>query len=145
DQYNKLRDKLDKYTSFNATDFTTGTLFGAAETLHLDSDLAQAISGSHFNSGSIRTLAELGVSIDDQGKLSFSKSEFQAKFNSDPQSAIEFFTDDQHGFAVTTDKLLESLVGENKSLLATRAESLQRQVDDYTHDIDNWNTRLTRI
>ena len=31
DQYNKLRDKLGSYTSFNATDNTTGTLFGANE------------------------------------------------------------------------------------------------------------------
>jgi flagellar capping protein FliD len=145
DQYNKLRDKLDTYTSFNATDFTTGTLFGSNEALHLDSDLSRALTGSYFNDGSIRSLAELGVSIDDQGKLSFSKSEFQTKFNADPEAVTEFFTDENRGFAVKTDAMLESLVGKDNSLLVTRLDSLQRQVDDYTTDINNWNIRLAKI
>jgi flagellar hook-associated protein 2 len=145
DQYNKLRDKLDTYTSFNATDFTTGTLFGSTEALHLDSDLSQAISGSYFNDGSIRSLAELGVSVDDQGKLSFSKSQFQDEFDADPEAVTEFFTDDKRGFAVKTDAVLESLVGKDNSLLVTRLDSLQRQVDSYTTDINNWNDRLAKI
>ena len=38
-----------------------------------------------------------------------------------------------------------SLRGEDNSLLVTRSESLQRQVDDYTRDISNWDARLSRI
>src|SRR4029453_18199935 len=89
DQYNKLRDKLENYTSFNATDGTTGTLFGTTETLHLDNDLSRAISGSYFNDGSIRSLADLGVSIDDQGKLSFGNSQFQTQFTPNPTAGPE--------------------------------------------------------
>jgi flagellar hook-associated protein 2 len=145
DQYNKLRDKLDTYTSFNATDGTTGTLFGSTETLHLDSDLSQAISGGYFNDGTVRSLAELGVDVDDQGKLSFDKTKFQARYDADSAGVTEFFTDEQRGFATRTDTLLESLVGKDNSLLVTRLDSLQKQVDDYTTDINNWNSRLAKI
>src|SRR5205807_2286730 len=85
DQYNKLRDKLDSYTTFNATDFTTGTLFGSAEALHVDSDLSRALSATYFNSGSIHSLAELGITADDKGQLSFDKSKFQEKYNTDAE------------------------------------------------------------
>jgi flagellar hook-associated protein 2 len=145
DQYNKLRDKLSTYTSFNATDGTTGTLFGGIEALHLDSDLSQAISSSYFNDGSVRSLGELGVSIDDQGKLTFDKSQFTASFNADSAGITEFFTDDKRGFAVKTDALLESLVGKDNSLFIARLDSLQKRVDNYTTDINNWNLRLAKI
>jgi flagellar hook-associated protein 2 len=145
DQYNKLRDKLDTYTSFDASNGTTGTLFGSNEALHMDSDIADAISGTYFNSGSIRSLGELGVSIDDTGHLSFDKLQFQDKFDSDPTSVTDFFTDDKQGFAVKTDAILESLVGKDNSLLVTRLDAMQKQVDQYTSDINNWNTRLSSI
>jgi len=145
DQYNKLRDKLDTYTAFNATDGTTGTLFGTNEALHMDSDVSHAIFDTYFNDGAIRSLAELGVSADDQGKLSFDKSVFTDRFDSDPTGVTEFFTDERRGFAVKTDALMESLVGKDNSLLVTRLEAMQKQVDTYTTDINNWNTRLASI
>jgi flagellar hook-associated protein 2 len=145
DQYNKLRDKLSTYTSFDSTTNTTGTLFGTGEALQLDSSLARAITGTYFGSSSIRSLAELGVSVDQDGKLAFDKSQFQAKFSADPQGVTQFFTADKQGFAVQTDTLLESLVGKDNSLLVNRIDSLQRQVDDYTSRINDWNTRLDNI
>jgi flagellar hook-associated protein 2 len=145
DQYNKLRGKLDTYTSFNAQDGTVGTLFGSNETLHLDSDLANAVGGTYFNDGSIRSLAELGVTIGEDGHLSFDKSVFQAAYNANPDDVKEFFTEDKRGFAIQADSMLESLVGQDNSLLVTREEALQRQVDSYTIDINAWNNRLANI
>jgi flagellar hook-associated protein 2 len=142
DQYNKLRSQLDTYTAFNSSDFTTGTLFGSTEALHLDSDLSHALFDSYFTGGSIQTLAQLGITADDQGHLSFDKSVFQTQYNADSDGVTKFFTDTKNGAAVKIDKLLESLVGENNSLLVGRAATLQAQIDDDTQQIANWNTRL---
>jgi flagellar hook-associated protein 2 len=144
DQYNKLRDKLDSYTTFNSSDFTTGTLFGSAEALHVDSDLSNALTGTYFNNGSVHSLAELGITADDKGHLSFDKSKFQDKFNSDADGVTKFFTDTDFGAANKLDKVLESLVGENNSLLVSRTASLQTQIDDMGQRIDDWNTRLAK-
>jgi flagellar hook-associated protein 2 len=144
DQYNKMRDKLATYTSFDLDAGTKGTLFGSTETLRLDNDLSRAISSRYFNDGTIRSLAELGVSIDDKGKLSLDKTKLQAKFDEDPAAVTEFFADEDRGFAGKLDTILESLVGENHSVLVGRVESIQKQLDDAASRIDIWNARLDR-
>ena len=67
DNYNKLRDKLDTYTAFDLEAGTKGTLFGSSETLRIDAELSRLVTGRYFDDGEVRSLAELGVSIDDQG------------------------------------------------------------------------------
>jgi flagellar hook-associated protein 2 len=143
DQYNKLRNQLDTYTSFNSSDFTTGTLFGSTEALHLDSDLSHAIFDSYFTGSSVTSLAQLGITADDQGHLSFDKTQFQSQYNADSDGITKFFTDTSNGAAVKIDKLLESLVGEDNSLLVGKAASLQTQIDDIGQQITSWNTRLS--
>jgi flagellar hook-associated protein 2 len=144
DQYNKLRDKLGTYTAYDPTAGTKGTLFASSETLRLDSDLARALTARYFNDGPIRSLAELGIGIDDQGKLSLDKTKLLAKFNADPQAVTDFFTDEDRGFAGKLDGILESLVGRDRSLLVTRAQTLQTQIEDAGTRIDRWNERLDR-
>ncbi len=145
DQYNKLRTKLDTYTNYNVVDGTVGALFGSSEALRLDSDLARAVGGTYFNGGTVRSLAQLGVTPGEDGKLTFDKSLFEAAYNDNPADITEFFSDETRGFAQLTDKLMESLVGKDDSVLITRFESLQRQVDTYTNDIEKWGLRLTKI
>jgi flagellar hook-associated protein 2 len=144
DQYNKLRDKLDTYTAFDPVAGTKGTLFGSHETLRLDSELSRAITGSYFNDGSVRSLAELGVSVGENGKLAFDKTKLEARYAADPDAIAEFFADEEQGFAVKVDALLEKIVGVGDSLLLTRAGALQRQIEDVGGRIDAWNARLDR-
>jgi len=144
DNYNKLRDKLDAYTAFDPTAGTKGTLFASSETLTIDSELSRLITGRHTNDGDIRSLAELGVSINDQGELAFDKTKLEARFASDPEGVTEFFADEDQGFAAKADAVLERLVGANSSLLVSRAETLQKQMEVYGQRIDVWNARLER-
>jgi flagellar hook-associated protein 2 len=144
DQYNKLRDKLATYTAFNPRAGTKGTLFASAEALRLDSDLARAITGRHFNDGPIRSLAELGIGIDDLGKLSLDRTKLQARFDADSQAVTEFFADVDRGFAVKVDAILEALVGRNQSLLVNRVAALQRQMELFGERIDAVSARLER-
>jgi flagellar hook-associated protein 2 len=144
DQYNKLRDKLDTYTALNPDAGTKGTLFGTSEALRLDSELAGLITGRHNNGSGIQSLAELGVSIDEQGHLSLDKTKLQERFDADPDAVSGFFADEDLGFAAKVDSVLEKLVGRDRSLLITRTEVLQRKIDDFGERIDVWDERLTR-
>jgi flagellar hook-associated protein 2 len=144
ENYNKLREKLDTYTAFDPVAGTKGTLFASSETLRIDSELSRLITGRHVNDGSIRSLAELGISINDQGELAFDKTRLEARFADDPEAVTEFFADEVAGFAVKADAILETLVGANSSLLVNRAETLQKQIDVYSERIDVWNARLER-
>lgn len=113
--------------------------------MRLDSDLANAIGGVYFDSGTIRSLAELGIDTGEDGKLTFDKSKFQSAYASNSADVTEFFTDETRGIAGKVDTVLESLVGRDNSVLVTQMIPLQRQVDNYSTDINNWNTRLATI
>ncbi len=144
DNYNKLRDKLGTYTQFNPDAGTKGTLFGSQETLRLDTELSRLITGRYFGVGNVQSLAELGVSLDDTGKLSFDKNKFQARYAADPEGVVEYFTDETNGFAAKADAVLERLVGRDGSALVNRAQVLSRQVEDFTDRIATWDGRLER-
>jgi len=144
DQYNKLRDKLESLTFFNESDETKGLLFGSNETLRIDSDLSRLVTGRFFGVGKIQTLAQVGVSVDKDGKLSFDKSKLNDAFAEDPEGVKKFFSDETLGFGAKANKALESLVGEKNSVLVGRSESLSRQVDDLGKRIEQFNARLER-
>lgn len=144
DNANKLRDKLDVYTAFNAEAGTKGMLFGSAETLRIESELSRLVTGRQSFGGSIRSLAELGVSINDQGKLAFDRTKLQARFEADPEAVTDFFADEETGFAPRADAALERLVGADNSLLLSRATTLQRQMDVYSQRVEAWNVRLEK-
>ena len=144
DQYNKLREKLETYTAFNESDGTKGTLFGSSETLRLDADLARLVTGQFFGVGNVRSLAELGVSIDDRGRLSFSKTKLEARYAADPEGIQEFFADETSGFGAKVDVLIETLAGPQDSALMTRVATLQRRIEDSERRVDALTARLDR-
>ena len=144
DQYNKLREKLDKYTVFNETDGSKGVLFGSSETLRLDASLSRQVLGQYFGLGSVHSLVELGVSINDQGMLAFDKTKLETRYAADPEGVEQFFTDEERGFAAKVDALIETLAGPDNSALLSRTAALQRQVEDADERIAAMNARLER-
>ncbi len=144
DQYNKLKTKLDDLTFFNDVDNTTGVLFGSLEALRVENDLATLLSGRFFGVGSIQSLGELGLSLGDDGKLSLDTAKLQAKFAADPDAVEEFFTSETLGFAAKLDARIESIAGEENSLLISRSASLSQRIDDNRARIDFMTERLER-
>jgi flagellar capping protein FliD len=144
DNYNKLRDKFATYTAFNAVDNTKGVLFGSSETLRLDNDLTRMITGRIVGLGEVETLAELGISIDDTGKLAFDSTKFNARFAEDGEAIKQFFTNETSGFAKKIDDVFERLVGRDNSVLINRVEAINRQVEDATERIAAFDERLEK-
>lgn len=144
DQYNKLREKIAAYTFYNSQDNSKGTLFGSSDIVRLDSDLSWAITRQYFATGSVRSFTELGISLDENGKLSFDKTRLQARYNADPEGLTKFFTDETNGFAKKVDDVLERLVGRDNSTLVNRARVLQQQMEDAAERIDRLTLSLNR-
>ena len=144
DQYNKLGDKIDSLTFFSESDQTKGLLFGSSETLRVETTLSQLVTGRYFGLGKVQSLAQVGVSVDKDGKLSFDKSKLEAAFADDPEGVKKFFSDDKIGFGAKADAAIESLVGVKNSVLVSRADALSRQVEDLGKRIDSLNARLDR-
>jgi flagellar capping protein FliD len=140
-QYNALVDKLDELTFFNPESESSGVLFGTSTALRVQSGLGRALTNRYRLSGTVDSLAQIGVSLDDTGQLSFTESKLDAALASDPDGLKEFFTD-QKGFAQTVDTVLEGLAGIDNSVLTSRTESLQRRIDLNDRRIGEISIRL---
>ncbi len=144
DQYNKLQDKLSGYTSYDASSNKKGALFGTSEALRLDNDLGRLVTTRFNRTGSLQSLESLGISVNDQGKLSFDTSKLQSKYDADPEAVANFFTDPDKGFAAKADAMIEALVGKDNSMLVNRSNALQKQFDSFQTRIDDWTDKLTK-
>lgn len=144
DQYNKIRDKLTSLNFFNEDTKQRGALFGSSTALRLESDLSRLVTSKINGFGGVTSLASLGVSISDSGKLSLDSSKLQEKLLTDSSSVEKFFTDTTRGFAKQVDDLSERLAGVNKSLLLGRNTTLQTQIDGFQLRIDALTSRLAR-
>ena len=119
-QFNKLRDKLDKLTYYDETENATGILFGTNEVLRIETSLSYLLSGRFFGAGSMQSLEEAGLSLEQDGQLEFDAEAFKDCFAEDPDALQEFFTTEDLGVAAKLDAIIETLVGEDNSLLINR-------------------------
>ena len=77
DAYNSLRDKADQYDSYDSESLQKGTLYGNANLRSFVSELTRIVTQDVDGlSGPYRSLQDLGVSIDGEGRLSFEAEVF---------------------------------------------------------------------
>lgn len=144
-EYNALRDEIAKLTSFDSTNLTTGLLFGTNEALRVDTELSRLVTDRFLGLGSFETLAEVGITVDDEGKLSLDKTVFQEAFATDPASLQAFFADDENGGVVSKfDAVFDRLVGVDNGTLTRRTESLQNTIDNNAQRINQLDAFLER-
>ena len=144
DQYNKLVDKVDKLTFFDETNQAVGLLFGSNETLRIESGFGRLFSGRIQQAGTLKSLAEVGLSLNDQGKLELDESRLTESLKQDPAAVSDFFTTEQTGLAARVDDLTERLAGVGDSLLLSKNNSLSQKIERNSQRVDQMNTRLDK-
>ncbi len=142
DSFNKVIEKIDSLTFYNEADQTTGTLFGSFETLRLQSDLTDLVTGRFAVDGSIRSLGAVGITLKDDGTLELDEEKLSQAFAENPEDVKKLFTDETFGFAARFKQVLDSLSGEENSLLINRNDALQAQIDAASQRIDAMNAAL---
>ncbi len=144
DQFNKLRDKISEVTKFDSGNFTTGLLFGSSDALKIDLVFSQLFSGTHAGNGRIRSIAELGVSFNDQGKLEFNKDRFDAALKRDPEAVKKFLSTSKTGFSAKAKVAADTLAGTKNGSLLKSTETLQAKIELNAGRISSLEVRLTR-
>ena len=144
DQFNKVRDKIDKETSFDADTKSTGQLFGATEVLRVEQTLARFVQQRTFASGKIQSLEQLGVSLDGKGKLSLDKAKLSKVVESNLSDVQDFLTKEKTGFSARAKVVLDALVGVKNSVLVNRSQTLQRTIETTINRTDSLTARLER-
>lgn len=135
EQYNKVIDKLATLRSFSNTgsddtpNIKTGLLFGSSELIRVEQTLGDLVTGRFTGAGDIRSLVELGLDVDEEGKLSFDQEKFDAKYADDPAAIKEFFTTEDFGMAAKFEVEIDRLSGVGDSLLLLKTKTLQNRID----------------
>lgn len=143
DDYNKFRTELTTDTAYDTTTNTGSTLTGDSSALQLDTQLSDLMSSAFLGGGSIQSMAEIGVTIQQDGTLAFDQAQFESAYTADPDAVKQFFTAKDTGVSAQFDALLEQFGGQTNSLLSSRLDAIQEQIDDNKRQIDSMNERLT--
>lgn len=144
EQYNKVRDKYESVTEFNEDSQSVGILFGKSVSLRVDLAYGNLLSSNIRGAGSIGSLGQVGIRLNDQGKLSFDKAKFDAAYTKDPAAVKEFFTKEDVGFAAKAKSVADSLAGVDRGALLGRSNTLSQQIEQNTSRIDAMNIRLDK-
>ncbi len=142
ENYNRFRERLAELTAYDSETDSRSVLTGDATALRLDMDLAYLLSGSLVGAGSIHSLRELGIALQDDGTLELDESALRTRCEQDPEAIRRFFAEEQFGLSAKLDGLIERLSGEENSLLAARLETLNSKIEQNEERIAHWDARL---
>jgi len=93
DNYNAVMDKIKEQLSYNSESGVTNPLFGDTNLMLVQQDLFSYISkGASELSGSIKSVSQVGMTLELDGTLSFNKTEFNQALQDDFEDVKDFFT-----------------------------------------------------
>jgi flagellar hook-associated protein 2 len=144
DQFNKLRDKIDDLTYFDSESETSGIMMGSAATLQVETRMSRMMTSRFFGVGNLQSLEQVGLSFSEDGHLEFAELKLKDAFAAAPEAVQAFFTTDDLGFADKFNAVVETLAGEENSVLMLRNETLQKQIDNNYNRIEFFNSRLEK-
>ena len=148
DQYNKLVDKLDSLTFFNAETNEIGLLFGTSEALRIETGYTRLLSGVIRTGSELKSLGEVGIRFNDQGKLNLNSSKLESALSSNAEAVEKFFvnvdeeTDVDSGIAKKLSNLADRLAGSESGLLLSRTNTVADQIERNNNRVNSLNTRL---
>ena len=144
ENYNKFRDQWKEYTKYDTTTGQGSALTGDFTALRFESDLLSLLSGQFTGSSRFQSLASLGLTLTDEGKLQLDEEKFKAAYAEDPQEVQNFFAASGTGMANRLAELIEQLAGEQNSTISQRLEALDGKIQANLQRIEQMNTLLEK-
>ncbi|MGB7327572.1 MAG: flagellar filament capping protein FliD, partial [Rubripirellula sp.] len=144
DQYNKLMDKVDSLTFFNADTNEVGLLFGSSETQRISSSFSRLLSGTINGAGPLKSIGQVGISFGDDGRLELDKSKLNEALSEQRADVEAFFATEDSGLANRLDVVADRIAGVDGGMLLNKSESLATQIERNSNQVDSMNSRLDK-
>ncbi|MEM6960125.1 MAG: flagellar filament capping protein FliD [Myxococcota bacterium] len=145
DKFNFMMDLIDQELLFDGTVRLGDSLRGDSA-LRSTQEQFRLLIVSQVNglSGEYDTFAQLGVSIDQTGTLTFDSAMLSTALTDDPDSVVEFFTgnDTADGFVSLFDSLTDTYTNADNGVLTARTDGLADRVTDLDDQIARTQTRI---
>lgn len=156
DGFNTLMTTIDTYDAYDSENEERGLLLGDPALVQLKNRLFSSIvARSNDLSGSVSSLAEVGITVGSGSQLQLDATKFQNALSNDRQAVENLFTfreteTNEDGEIVTTargvgiaiDELLERLTDTDNGIIESRVSSIDRQIELNQDRIDSLNAAL---
>ncbi|MBL8738353.1 MAG: flagellar filament capping protein FliD [Planctomycetes bacterium] len=145
DAYNKVVDFFVEQNVLDAEGKAKGPLFGDSTLRSMRSTLRGIVGASVGDTGNeaYQLLAQIGVTADTAGKLTFTKTKFEEALAADEDAVSALFTNTTSGLANRLIGQLESYTDTVDGLIKNRSDAFDRQVKDTQSRIDQAERRVT--
>ena len=140
--YNSFRSQLTTDTAYDTTTNTSAVLSSDPASLELDTQLSQLVSGTFQGTGTLQSLADVGITAQGDGTLAFDQSVLDSAWAANPQAVQQLFTTKNSGVSDQFNNLINNLAGNSDSLLAGQITALGNEITDNQSQITLMNQRL---
>jgi len=121
------------------TDTAQGAVFAANTSVSsITQSILRGVSNGTSTGGSLSTY---GISIDNNGVMSFDATAFAAAYNSDPTGTQKAITD----FATSLNSTADSATNASYGSITTAIQATATTASNLNTEISTWNDRLTQI
>jgi flagellar hook-associated protein 2 len=136
DAYNTLMSSI--------SDLNSGELSYDGTLRLIETQIRNLVGGKVGVDGDFTYASQVGISFEEDGILSYDSEELTTALESDLDAVVDFFTNEDEGFAIRLDSLVESML-QTSGLIDAREEGLNAQVDSTNDRIETMEYRLELI
>ena len=143
--YNNVLKQVGTFTNYNTATNTPATLQGDGTALRLTSALGDLASNSVYGppGNAFASLADLGVSVNQDGSLALDSTVLNQKIAQNPTAVSNFFLDATNGFAAKLKNTVNSFTDPVTGELTVEGNSLQDSITSTEDRIATLNSILT--
>lgn len=142
DAYNEVRGKIAELTAVDPATGDGQALTGDNSLLRVDLDLSFAVSSRYRRAGSLGSLAEIGLALNNAGELEFDEERFADAYADDPEAIEELFRTESVGFVDRLEGVIEGLAADDNALLIGKLDSITRTLEANQARIEFLNAQL---
>jgi flagellar hook-associated protein 2 len=143
--YNTVLGFFETYQQYDQETKITGILFGDTTTTMIRRGLRDRVGDMVPGVGSFNRLADLGVTLNDEGELEVDSSTLNDALDDHFDDVLKFFTQStggSEGFAVRMVDSLESFLNSVDGTLPAREEGIRSTIDDIQENVERLEARI---
>jgi flagellar capping protein FliD len=148
--YNKVQSDLTQFTTATSstdssgnTTVTPGPLTSDPTALSIQTQLANLINGQFNGLGSFTSLAQLGITFNQDGSISFDQDTFNSSYQEDPASVQSLLSTTTNGVGDRFKAALQGLAASQSSLISARTNAISTQLTENQNQITLDQTMLS--
>lgn len=143
--YNALMRTINQLTSYDQASGEASVLLGDATARGLEMQVRQGVTAPVAGAeGDIRSLADLGVGVGDNGRLRIDEGRLDAALRDHPEGVATLFTADAGGVAGRLQAVADSYLGQN-GLISARTGGLQDRLEGIAEQRADLERRMANL